>query len=85
MIDPFDAMAARLADYHRREIRDMAQEILDTDRGVNFSITMLHLLWRIADGRTIPGTTETRRIASAWARWNRAGQRRVRKMRRAGQ
>ena len=83
MVDAFDAMAARLDAYHRREAMLMAQTILDEDRGISFSITTISLLWRIADGRTIPNTTETRRLASAWRRWEQAG-RRVRQVRRAG-
>jgi len=69
MTDPFATLAAPLAAYNRHEARLMAQEILDIDRDLNFSITMVHLLWRVADGRAVPNGTEMRRVASAHARW----------------
>jgi hypothetical protein len=75
MTDPFDAANARLAAFQRAQAMVMAQTILDEDRGNNFGFSMLALLWRIADGRTIPNTGETRRLTSAYARWDRAGQR----------
>jgi hypothetical protein len=80
--DPIDALNERLASFRRREARLMAQEVSDTDRGINFSITLTHLLWRVVDGRAIPTNTEMRRVASAHARWVKAG---LRLSRRAGQ
>jgi len=84
MVDAFDAMNARLAEHRRRNAVLMAQEILDEDRGISFSITMLSLLWRVADGRTIPTIVESRRIANAYARWVKAGRRADRQARRVG-
>jgi hypothetical protein len=81
--DYFDELNARLASYRRHEARLMAQEILDVDRDLNFSITTLSLLWMVADGRIVPRDTEMRRVTSAWARWQKAGQRLARQARRS--
>jgi len=74
-------MNARLAAYRRRECEVMAQEILDIDRDLNFSVSMTCLLWQIADGRIVPRNIDMRRVASAHARRVKAG---LRQGRRAG-
>ena len=69
----------RLEEFRRRELRNMAQEILDIDRGINFSITMMAILWKVADARTVPGIVESRRVLSAHERWIKAGARQARR------
>ena len=70
--DPFDALNARLAAFRRREAMAMAPEVLNENR-VNFSITTFAALGRVADGRGDPGIVDTRRVASAYSRWVKAG------------
>jgi len=76
--DPFDAINARLAAYCQREAVAMAREVLSADR-VNFSITTFAALGRVADGHGNPGLVDTRRVASAWSRWVKAGLRQARR------
>ena len=75
-----DAINARLLAFRRRVAMVMAQEVLSENR-VNFSITTFAALGRVADGRGNPGIVDTRRVASAYARWIKAG---LRQARRAG-
>jgi hypothetical protein len=67
--DGFDAVAARLAQDLRRDCRQMATVMLADPTIAPLRMSMLLLLVllaRLADG-AVPTTKETRRVASAWA------------------
>lgn len=74
----FDAaFQARADEYCRREAQATAQEILNEDRGVNFSFGLLVLITMAAERRLRnPSATDMQRITNAWIRWDRAGRRR---------
>jgi len=71
--DVFDAATARVAEYAAKECQRMARQMIAEFR-IPFSPTTLGVIIRCADGG-VPGLGETRRIASAFARWERAGRR----------
>jgi hypothetical protein len=66
--DGFDAVAARLAQDLRRDCRQMATVMLADPTIAPLRMSMLLLLARVADG-AVPTIKETRRVASAWARF----------------
>jgi hypothetical protein len=66
--DGFDAVAARLAQDLRRDCRQMATVMLADPTIAPLRMSMLLLLARLADG-AVPTIKETRRVASAWARF----------------
>jgi hypothetical protein len=78
--DGFDAVAARLAQDLRRDCRQMATVMLADPTIAPLRMSMLLLLARLADG-AVPTAKETRRVASAWARF----QKRAHQGLRAGQ
>lgn len=77
--DFIDAANARLEEFRRRELRNMARQILGDIRGISFSITMLGILLRTIDDEYRPTIVEGRRIVNAFARWQLAGARQARR------
>jgi hypothetical protein len=76
-----DTLLAKLAEDRRLDCTHWAQTMLANPDVVPFRQGALRLMARVADGNAIPTLVETRRLANAWARF----QKHVHQARRARQ